>query len=472
MKVRAPLAHTDPGSERETRLYYYWLLLSLFLEYARPASFLPLLQVPLLYSAIPLGLVLASSFARGLRPLSEVFSDRLAKWIVIYISLIALSVTYAIVTEFAFDTFKLALGYVFLCLLLARIVTTEGRLLGVVATLIVAHLFLLAMNPKVITEPETRTYIMGATFLGDGNDFSLSLCILLPCAIRLASRVRSMLLRLVCWAAVLLILFAMVASQSRGATLGLAAVLAFVWLKSRRKLVSLIGILIAGIAVLLYAPDEYFNRMNSMSDYENEGSAMGRIHAWQAGTKMAMANPLLGIGAGNFPVAYGTRYRPANAPNEWKTAHSSYFLVMGELGFTGLFILLVLVFGNIRQNERLRSAILKRAGPTPDEVSVMHAGQLYLLTAAMIGFASAGAFLSAAYYPHVFVLSGLLIAARCMAIHATGIDPAVVNGPQKGKRPVRRRGVAVSQPEGAAPPASVDGRLGNGLRRDAVQRNR
>ena len=33
----------------------------------------------------------------------------------------------------------------------------------------------------------------------------------------------------------------------------------------------------------------------------------------------------------------------------------------------------------------------------------------------MVGFALSGAFLSVAYYPHVFVLSGLMISARCVA---------------------------------------------------------
>jgi hypothetical protein len=41
---------------------------------------------------------------------------------------------------------------------------------------------------------------------------------------------------------------------------------------------------------------------------------------------------------------------------------------------------------------------------------------LFMLSASMIGFAVAGAFLSAAYYPHVFVLTGLLCSARCIAL--------------------------------------------------------
>jgi hypothetical protein len=75
--------------------------------------------------------------------------------------------------------------------MIVRIVTTMQRLRGVFLTLIVAHVFLIIMNPEVVTDPNTRHYISGATFLGDGNDFSMSLCILIALAIELALRERA-----------------------------------------------------------------------------------------------------------------------------------------------------------------------------------------------------------------------------------------------------------------------------------------
>jgi hypothetical protein len=40
---------------------------------------------------------------------------------------------------------------------------------------------------------------------------------------------------------------------------------------------------------------------------------------------------------------------------------------------------------------------------------------LYLLNGSMIGFAVAGAFLSVAYYPHIFILTALMISTRSLA---------------------------------------------------------
>ena len=48
---------------------------------------------------------------------------------------------------------------------------------------------------------------------------------------------------------------------------------------------------------------------------------------------------------------------------------------------------------------------------------------LDLLNAGMVGFAVAGAFLSATYYPHMYVLTALLISARIFASRAGGLIP-------------------------------------------------
>jgi len=128
---------------------------------------------------------------------------------------------------------------------------------------------------------------------------------------------------------------------------------------------------------------------------------------------MAIDNPLLGVGAGHFPQAYGTRYRPPDAGSAgWLTAHSMYFLVLGELGFTGLVIYGALVFGSVRATLVVRRRVLQSTKDPPSSEVLGTARLLGLLATSMVGFAVAGAFLSASYYPHVFILTGLLLAAR------------------------------------------------------------
>ena len=400
---------------RSTVYLCWWLLLAIFFEYARPGSFVSGINVLRLNTLIPLGLVLACALAKDLRPMKEVWLDPLSRWLVAYFCVIAFGLVHADVTLYAFNVTKTVLGYLLLAFVIVRICTTLDRIRGVYAVLVVSHLFLIVMNPAAILNPEQRNYIIGGTFLGDGNDFSLSICIVAPMAIELALASKSRIVRLVWWGALLVLCLAVVASQSRGGTLGLAAVAGYLWLRSPRKALTMILALVGVAAILAYAPDQYFERMRTISHYEADGSAMGRITAWKAAIQMCIDHPLWGVGAGMFPVSFGTIYRPAEHM-PWLTAHSMYFLLLGELGIPGVLVLLGLILGNLRANRRVmraRDAVAedKRLGLFPQGPNRM----LYLLSASMVGFAVCGAFLSVAYYPHLFVLTALMVSARAVA---------------------------------------------------------
>jgi probable O-glycosylation ligase (exosortase A-associated) len=360
---------------------------------------------------------------KGLRPAKEIFADPLAKWVPVFLGLMFISMLHATVTLYAWAATKLVLGHTMIFWMIARIATTQARLHGIFVALLLAHLFLLAMNPAVIMNPDVRNYIAGATFLGDGNDFALSLCIMVPLTVQLAMSAGGVFKKGLAWFAVLMLLFAIVASQSRGATIGLAAVLGFIWLFSPRKGLSLLGVLLAGVVVVLYAPPQYFSRLGTIVNYQSEGSASARIVAWKAATRMALDNPILGVGAGQFPSEFSGKYHPKDEPSgHWMTAHSSYFLIFGELGFPGLILVLILVVGNVRANLKVRAAIQARAGPDPARAAEDAMRMLFLTAGGMIGFAAAGAFLSAVYYPHIFVMSAILISVRSNALTAMRIS--------------------------------------------------
>jgi hypothetical protein len=117
--------------------------------------------------------------------------------------------------------------------------------------------------------------------------------------------------------------------------------------------------------------------------------------------------------------------------------------VLGELGIPGLLCLMTLVFGNIRENTRLKRAILIRSGPTPSPSLDKPLTMLRLMSAAALGFAVPGAFLSAAYYPHVFVLAALSVSARRIARNEAeaclkGLDNQELPVVQRLRRPRAR----------------------------------
>lgn len=413
----------EPGS---TRWLYAWLLFVIFLEYARPLNFIPGgAALSIIYSAAPLGLLLMVLFSRGLVPWKDMFADPVVKWPFIFLGLVALSIFHANNNLNAYSITTVVLGYIFLFIILMRLLDSAARLWGVVATLAVAHLFLIVMNLQVITDPTQRHYIRGGTFLGDGNDFSMSLCILVPLVIGLALRAQKLLWKVSWFGVTAVLILAIIGTSSRGATLGLATVSLYLWLKTPRKLITGIVGAVVLVAVLAYAPANYFDRMKTITSYSTESSAAGRVSAWKAGTRMGLAHPVLGVGAGNFQGQF-PRYRGDEAPTRWMTAHSSYFLVFAELGFTGLLVFLRLVFGNMVSNSRLFGTLGQ--GETNGQRSSLRA-MLYLLNAGMLGFATAGAFLSATYYPHVLVLTALFVTARRLARTELAISGPAPAGP-------------------------------------------
>ena len=50
--------------------------------------------------------------------------------------------------------------------------------------------------------------------------------------------------------------------------------------------------------------------MKTIKDYDSEGSAQARVMAWKAGVRMALDNPVLGVGAGHFPMSVAGKYAP------------------------------------------------------------------------------------------------------------------------------------------------------------------
>jgi probable O-glycosylation ligase (exosortase A-associated) len=387
-------------------MVYVGLLLFFVLEYVRPANYVEALLPLRLNSIVPLSTFMGTVIARGQDTLAFIFSEA-NTWVVLsLLGLVGLSVLTADVTEYAYTGFITLLGYAMAYWMMMSELTTIARIKGVVITLIAIHLIVAALNPVLFTDPDSRHYLQSGFFLGDGNDFALSLNVVVPLCLFLLLDSKQWLLKGV-WAGALVILVAgNVLTKSRGGTLALAAMAVYYWLGSDKKFqTAAIGAALF-VLILSFAPASYFERMN-MINIEEE-SAASRVTAWKVATQMALTYPILGVGAGHFGVKYGLEFHPKDALEGEMTAHSLYFLALGELGFPGLAVVLFFFGSNIVANRRLRLQIQARGGPGSEKDVRL----LMATSAGLIAFAAGGAFLSCLYYPHLYVLCGLLAATR------------------------------------------------------------
>jgi probable O-glycosylation ligase (exosortase A-associated) len=209
-------------------------------------------------------------------------------------------------------------------------------------------------------------------------------------------------------------------SYSRGALLGICAMVLFLWVKSPKKVV--VGLLIVTLLPIgiMSMPDKWSQRMETINTYKEDDSAMGRINAWWMAYHMALDRPL----GGGFEIYNRTAFGLyAPVPTDVHAAHSIYFQVLGEHGFVGLGLYLLLAFLTWRKG----AWIVKQAAKRDD--LKWAANIATMLQVSMVGFATGGAFLSLVYYDVPYYLTAIMVSLGCIVEKALKQPLAVPAAP-------------------------------------------
>jgi probable O-glycosylation ligase (exosortase A-associated) len=253
----------------------------------------------------------------------------------------------------------------------------------------------------VLTGGQYRVMGPWDTFITDNNTLALALIMTLPLIRYLAVTATQKYVRIGLLVAMGFTAMAVISSHSRGAFLAGGTILLFLILKSQRKLqFAMVAAVIVPI-MLLSMPDQYFERMETIKEYDQDASAMGRINAWWFAFNYAKDHPLTGGGFGVFSEEMFLAYAPN--PLQFHDAHSIYFEVLGEQGFVGLGLFLLLGLLSLRTC----TWIIKSVDGRDDlgwarELAAM-------LQVALIGYATGGAFLGLAYFDYYYDLVATII---------------------------------------------------------------
>jgi probable O-glycosylation ligase (exosortase A-associated) len=217
-----------------------------------------------------------------------------------------------------------------------------------------------------------------------------------------------------------LCLLSILGSQSRGAFLAVAAMLAFLWVRSRKKFATGLLVAIGGIAALSFMPVDWTERMETIRNYQDDGSAMGRINAWRFAVNLANDRPIVGGGANAFTPAMFDRYAPL--PDDVHDAHSIYFEVLAEQGYVGLALYLmlgILVITTCAQ-------IIVLAKRHPQLNWAVDFGRLSQV--AFVGYGVGGAFLGLAYFDLPYTLMAFVACAYVVVRREANVLVAKVAG--------------------------------------------
>jgi putative inorganic carbon (hco3(-)) transporter len=182
---------------------------------------------------------------------------------------------------------------------------------------------------------------------------------------------------------------AAIGTQSRGALLACGAVMFFFWIKSDKKVLMGLSSVVLVAAILVFMPSSWFERMDTIEHYEEDGSAMGRLNAWEYAFNAANHN-FLGMGFDSWSLETFMLYAPD--PRGVHAAHSIYFSVLADHGWLGLLLFLFI----FRQAWSYLKRIIKQ---TDDDERFKDVNYLArMLQVSFIAYFVGGAFLSLSYF--------------------------------------------------------------------------
>jgi putative inorganic carbon (hco3(-)) transporter len=255
----------------------------------------------------------------------------------------------------------------------------------------------------IATGGSSRVWGPADSFIEDNNALGLALVMIIPLGFYLWQVTTKRWLRHALLVFLLLNSVAVLATQSRGAFLAIVAMALFLWMRTRKKLLSGIVLVTLGALFIAFMPESWETRMRTIQTYQQDSSAMSRINSWE--TAINVANDRI-TGAG-FHIADRQIFERYSPIPEWIfTAHSIYFQALGEQGWIGLALFLSLgafTFYNVGRIRRLA-----RARPESQWAGDLAA----MIHVSMIGYAVGGAFLSLTYWDLPYNIMVMVIATK------------------------------------------------------------
>lgn len=263
---------------------------------------------------------------------------------------------------------------------------------------------------------------------GNPNDLAAALNMLIPLAVTLAMMSASA-ARLFYIACALALTGGVIVTFSRGGFLtliALAGVMMWKFGRGRREKV-ILAATIAFVVLATAVPVRYHVRLVSIFDHSQDtvGSAQNRSALLKQGVDLAIRNPIVGIGMGNYHI-----YSIGE-----KVAHNGYVETAAELGMFGLIAYLVLILAPLRGLARIERATLGAKTAADLETRNLSIG----LQAVLVAYMVASFFLSIQYLWYLYYAAGYAVALKL-------IQAAEKSVQAPDQRPGRKFALAKSRP--------------------------
>ena len=411
--------------KKESAVPYYLVLAYLALEFARPQTLVPSLQV-LRLPAITIVMIAASVLLSGKWTLKD---KQTIVFLLILLEMIGHG-PFAVNNYWAFQVFYSMVSTFIAYLGIITLVDSEEKFDNLVKFWILVFVFLAIYGffNAHLHLPKYKRYGFGVGgFVGDANDFCMALNTILPVVIFGIFTAKDIVGKAYFIALVCLFLFIIILTESRGGFIGMVSVGIYSWLKSGRKVILALLIGALTIFVLAVAPANYWDEIQSIRTENTEANPHGtgaqRIYSWKLGWEMFKDNPIVGVGQGNYPWRVGEMEEKLGV--DWKTrsikgraAHSLYFTLFPELGLLGTFLYGSFLYFCFKDLKRIRNLSKSNmSGKDADRAKKTYYVAL-ALEGSIIGFLVSSIFISTLYYPVLWLLSAFVLSLKKVVIAA------------------------------------------------------
>jgi len=186
---------------------------------------------------------------------------------------------------------------------------------------------------------------------------------------------------------------------------------------TKRRVLYLAMIGIAGMIAVPLLPSSFTNRMNTIEGYKGDSSALTRLAVWAwtwdyvqhhpfgGGFEAYRQNRLVFVVSDTSGTANNSNVDATVSQDKGRAYHSAYFEMLGEQGFPGLAMWLLLHLSGLFGMERIRRRYLRATGEdawiAPLATALQHGQLIYLAGALFVGIA---------FQPFIFMLIGVQIA--------------------------------------------------------------
>ena len=310
--------------------------------------------------------------------------------------------------------------------------------------------------------------VLGASSVGDNNALAAAVLMIIPFLAYLMQYSAWKPVKLGFMGMLAFSILCVVGTNSRGGFLGMVILGGMYAARSRRKVLSSVLVMMGAVLVLALAPASWYSRLDTLNNTSADGSFMERVTVWKISTLIALEHPFFGGGlhaVQTWPVwlKYGAQLpfledlvsTPPPDPFP-RAAHSSYFEVLGDMGFLGLGLFLMLLAIALWDCSRT----IRLARRRPELTWAADMARMVQIT--VVVYAVTTISLSMAYFEGLFVVLGiasrLLRTVRQSVAGTLPTEAVAVAQPRRSLPDVRPPGLPAPAGTAVAMTASTRGR--------------